>query len=96
MATFISLLSFTEQGARNVKDTLKRAEAFKEAAGKLGLTVQSMHWTMGNYDLVVVIEGNEEAALASLFSTASLGNVRTQTLRAFTADEVKKVIGLMK
>ena len=53
MSTYIVLANFTEQGIRNVKDTLKRAEAFKEAAGKFGVTVKDMYWTLGRYDLVV-------------------------------------------
>lgn len=95
MATFISLISFTDQGARGIKETANRAEAFTAMAGKLGVTVKSLHWTIGQYDLVIETEGPEEAALASLFATAALGNVRTQTLRAFDAAQIKKVIGMM-
>jgi len=95
MATFISLLNFTDQGIRDIKDSPNRAEAFTGMASKLGLTVKSLHWTTGNYDLVVVTEGSDEAAMAALLSAGSLGNVRSQTLRAFSASEIKKIIGLM-
>jgi uncharacterized protein with GYD domain len=95
MATFITLISFTDQGARNIKESPNRAEAFTAMAGKLGVTVKSLHWTVGQYDLVTVTEGSDEAQLAALFTTATLGNVRTQTLRAFSASEIKKVISLM-
>lgn len=95
MATFISLVSFTDQGARGIKDTATRADAFIALAGRLGVTVKSLHWTIGKYDLVIVTEGPEEAAMATLFTTAALGNVRTQTLRAFDADEIKKVVAMM-
>ena len=57
MATYIVLTNFTEQGIRNVKDTVKRAEAFKESAGKFGVTVKDIYWTLGRYDLVVTVEG---------------------------------------
>jgi len=95
MATFITLVSFTDQGARAIKESPNRAEAFTALANKLGVTVKSLHWTIGQYDVVTVTEGTDEAQLAALFSTASLGNVRTQTLRAFNASEIKKVIALM-
>jgi uncharacterized protein with GYD domain len=95
MATFISLITFTDQGIRNVKESPNRAEAFAAMAAKLGLTVKSTYWTAGNYDLVVVTEGNDDAAMAALLSAGSLGNVRSQTLRAYSASEIKKIIGLM-
>jgi uncharacterized protein with GYD domain len=95
MATYISLLNFTDQGIRNVKETTKRAEAFTAMADKLGLKVKSIHWTTGNYDLVVVTEGSDEAAMAALLSVGSLGNVRSQTLRAYSSSEITKIIGMM-
>jgi len=95
MATYISLLNFTEQGARNIKDSPKRAEAFKEMSGKLGVTVKGMYWTMGTHDLVIITEGSDEAVMAGLMATAALGNERTQTLRAYSIDEMKKAIGLI-
>jgi len=95
MATFISLISFTDQGIRNIKESPNRAEAFTGMAAKLGLTVKSIYWTAGNYDLVVVTEGSDEAAMAALLSAGSLGNVRSQTLHAYSASEIKKIIGLM-
>ncbi|MBT2323386.1 GYD domain-containing protein [Variovorax paradoxus] len=95
MATYISLISFTDQGIRSVKESPARAEAFTGLASKLGLAVKSIHWTTGNYDLVVVTEGSDEAAMAALLSVGALGNVRSQTLRAYSAAEIKKIIGMM-
>lgn len=95
MATFISLVNFTDQGIRNVKESPNRAEVFKGLAAKLGLTVKSMYWTSGSYDLVLVTEGTDQAAMATLLSVGSLGNVRSQTLHAYSADEIKKIIALM-
>ncbi|MEJ8815076.1 GYD domain-containing protein [Variovorax ureilyticus] len=95
MATFISLVNFTDQGIRNVKESPNRAEVFKGLAAKLGLTVKSMYWTSGSYDLVLVTEGTDQAAMATLLSVGSLGNVRSQTLLAYSADEIKKIIALM-
>ncbi|OGA33664.1 MAG: GYD family protein [Betaproteobacteria bacterium RIFCSPLOWO2_12_FULL_62_13b] len=95
MATFISLINFTDQGIRNVKDSPQRYEAFMAMAQKLGVTIKSVYYTVGNYDLVVIVEGSDEAATAALLKVGSLGNVRTQTLRAFSLDEMKSIIGKM-
>jgi uncharacterized protein with GYD domain len=93
MATFISLLNFTDQGIRNVKQTLERAQAFREMAGKAGVTVKDIYWTLGDYDVVVVADApSDEAALSVLLGLGSLGNVRTRTLRAFSAEEMKPVV----
>ncbi|MGJ7508242.1 GYD domain-containing protein [Variovorax sp. GT1P44] len=95
MSTYISLVSFTEQGIRSVKESPNRAEAFTAVATKLGLTIKSMHWTSGAYDLVIVTEGGDEATMAALLSVGSMGNVRSETLRAYSKDEFKKIIALM-
>ncbi len=93
MATYIVLANFTEQGIQNVKDTVKRAEAFKEAAGKFGVTVKDLYWTLGRYDLVVTVEGSDDPSVTALgLALGALGNVRTQTLRAFGAGEMKQII----
>lgn len=92
MATFISLVSFTDQGIRSVKDSPKRAEAVKAAAKKLGVTVKEVYWTLGHYDLVVVMEGDDEAVTSTLLKIGSLGNVRSETLRAFSAAEMSRIL----
>jgi uncharacterized protein with GYD domain len=93
MATFISLLNFTDQGIRNIKDSPDRYGAFKAFAEKLGVTVKGFYYTVGHHDMVVIVEGNEEAVTTALLKTGSLGNVRSETLRAFTVDETKRMIG---
>ena len=96
MATYILLANFTEQGIRSVKETLKRAEAFKEAAGKFGVKVKDLYWTLGRYDLVVTVEGPGDQAVTALgLALGSLGNVRTQTLRAFDPGEMKQILDKM-
>lgn len=95
MPAFITLASFTDQGARNIKDSPARFEAFKAAAQAAGVSVQSVHWTTGAYDLVLVLEGPEQAVMAVALKTAALGNVRTTTLRGFTLDEMKKLVAAM-
>jgi uncharacterized protein with GYD domain len=97
MATYIVLANFTEQGIRNIKDTLKRAEAFKEAAGKFGFTVKDLFWTLGHFDVAITLEGAGDLdATALSLTTAAMGNVRTQTLRAFDAGEMKQILDKMR
>jgi uncharacterized protein with GYD domain len=95
MATFISLLNFTDQGIRNVKDSPDRFEAFRAMAENLGVTVKTTYWTVGTYDGVVIVEGPDEVVTSALLKLGSLGNVRSQTLRAFSADEMKRIITKM-
>ncbi len=93
MATYIVLVNYTDQGIRNVKDTTKRADAVRELAKKFGATVREFYWTMGKYDMAVIFEAPDDAAMTSLSLTiASAGNVRTQTMRAFSRDEVNGLL----
>lgn len=96
MVTYISLVNFTDQGARTMKDSTKRAEVAKEAALKFGVHMKEMYWTLGGYDLVVVIDAPDEASyLAFGASLASAGNVRTQSLRAFNKDQMNAAFAKM-
>ena len=96
MATYIVRGNFTDQGIRAVKDTTKRAEAFKAMAKKAGATVKELYWTLGQFDLMTVVEAPDDATLtALLLSAGALGNLRTQSLRAFSADEMGKIVGKM-
>lgn len=95
MATFITLVSFTDQGIKNVKESPDRFEAFKAVAGKMGVAVKSAYYTVGQYDMVIVVEGSEEIATAMMLKVGSLGNVRTQNLRGFSVDEMRQIIGRM-
>ena len=96
MATYVVLAKFTDQGIRNAKESPKRAEAFKEMTKTFGVTVKELVWTQGHYDIVTILEAPDESALMSLnLSLGALGNVRTETLRAFSAAEMTKIIGKM-
>jgi len=93
MATYITLVNFTDQGIRNVKQTTERAKVLSAAATRLGVKVKDTYWTMGAYDAVLVVDApNDEAITALALSAGSLGNVRTQTMRAYSADEMKKIL----
>ena len=94
MATYIVLANFTEQGIRNVKDTTKRADAFKEVARSVGATVKDIYWTLGQFDIVATVEAPDDMAVTALGLTlGKSGNVRTQTLRAFSPAEMTSVLG---
>lgn len=96
MAYFVILANFTDQGVKAIKDTATRAEAFKKMASKSGVKVNTLLWTLGQHDLVVVAEAADDTAATALsLSLAALGNVRTQTMRAFDATEMKAVLGKM-
>jgi uncharacterized protein with GYD domain len=96
MATYILLLSFTDQGIRNVKDSPKRADTFKDMAKKCGATVKDLFWTLGEYDIVAIVEAPDDTSMTALgLSTGALGNVRTQTMRAFTQSDMKTILGKM-
>lgn len=96
MATYITLSNFTDQGIRNVKDSTKRADAVKEAAGKFGAKMTQIYWTLGTHDIVAVIEAPDDmSATAFALAIGMAGNVRTQTLRAFSKSEMNDILGKM-
>jgi len=96
MVTYVVLAKFTDQGVRNAKDSPKRADAYKQMAKTCGVTVKEILWTQGRYDVVTIVDAPDEAAAMSLsLSLGALGNVRTETLRAFSAGEMTKIVGNM-
>ena len=96
MALYVILANFTDQGVRSIKDTPKRAEAFKAMAEKRGVKVHSLLWTLGQHDVITIAEADDDiAATALTLSVAALGNIRTQTLRAFDAADMAKIIAKM-
>lgn len=96
MVAYIVLATFTDQGIRNAKDSPKRAVAFKDMAKTFGVTVKEIMWTQGRYDIVAFIEAPDETSAMSLsLSLGALGNVRTETLRAFSAADMTKILDKM-
>jgi uncharacterized protein with GYD domain len=96
MATFITTMHFTEQGIKAVRDTCARAAGFKATAKKLGVKVTGIYWTLGAFDGMIVLDApNEETAAAALLHLGSLGNIRTQTARAYDPAEMQKIVGLL-
>ena len=96
MATYIILGNFTDQGIRNIKDSPKREDAFRKLCEKMGAKVKDAYRTMGRYDVVAIVDAPNDAAInAILYSLGALGNVRTETLRAFTREETNSALTKM-
>lgn len=93
MPTYISLVSWTDQGIRNVKEAPQRLDAFKKAVETAGGKVNGYYLTMGKYDSVVILElPSDEVAAALVLKGGSQGNVRTETLKAFSENEFRNII----
>jgi len=96
MVTYVVLATFTDQGVKNAKGSPKRAEAFKQMAKTFGVTVKDIFWTQGRYDIVTVVEAPDELSATALnLSLSALGNIRTESLRAFSAAEMTKIVAKM-
>jgi uncharacterized protein with GYD domain len=97
MAKYVSLLQFTDQGVRSVKDTMKRSEAATAEAEKLGIKITNVLWTMGAYDVVVLLEAPDDETIAAFaLKIGSLGNSKTHTLRAFSRGEMEKILARLE
>ncbi|PYL64586.1 MAG: GYD family protein [Verrucomicrobia bacterium] len=97
MAKYVSLLQFTDQGIRNVKDSVKRAAAATAEAEKMGAKVTDAFWTMGAYDVVLLLDSpDDETVSAFSLKLGSLGNVKSQTMRAFRREEMESILAKVK
>ena len=93
MATYIVLGDWTDQGVANFEQTVDRYDTGVSQLEALGVRVKERFWTLGDHDMVSIIDApNDEMLAAALLKLASLGNFRTTTLRAFSADEMRAVI----
>ena len=97
MPHYISLLRYTQQGAAKIKESPARLDAAKKAAEGAKGKIHSWYLTMGKYDAVLISEfPDDESAARFLLSTGALGNISTQTMKAFTEAEYRKIVGAMK
>ncbi len=93
MATYVTLVNWTEQGVKNYKDTADRVDAANEVFAELGGRITDIYWTLGPYDIVTLSEfPDDESATAAALKLGAQGNVRTTTMRAFGRDEIKGII----
>jgi uncharacterized protein with GYD domain len=97
MAMYVSLIQFTDQGIRNIKKTIKRGDAAMADAEKMGVKIVEEFWTMGTYDVVVVVDApNDETMGAFMLKIGSLGNVKSHTMRAFRREEMAGILAKIK
>ena len=93
MATYISLVQFTDKGIQAAKETTERVAEWVAKVESKGVTLKQMYWTLGQYDQVCIFDApDDETAASVLLAADMLGNIRTQTLRAFTASEMEKIL----
>jgi uncharacterized protein with GYD domain len=91
--TYVSLLNWTDQGIRNVRDTLERSSRAEELAQKHGARIEQVYYTVGPYDLIITVEApDDESVTALLLEVGSAGNIRTTTLRAYSREEMSGII----
>ena len=96
MAKYIVLINWTDKGIAEAKDTTNRAKKAQEMAKSLGGTLETLYWTLGRYDIVGIADMPDDESMA-LFGVkvGGLGTVRSETMRAFTADEIGSILGRM-
>lgn len=93
MPLYVGLLNWTEQGVKAVKETIKRSESFRAAAEKAGCKIREVLWTMGPYDAVTVFEAPDDTtASRAAIALGMQGNTRSVTMRAYTKDEMQKIV----
>jgi uncharacterized protein with GYD domain len=97
MATYVSLVRYTEQGIRTIKESPARLDAAKKAFQAAGGEIKQFYLAMGKYDIVIISEGpSDEVAAAMALGLGSLGNIRTETMRVFPEAEFRKIVGSIK
>jgi len=97
MARYVSLIQFTEQGIRNIKDTIKRGDAAIAEAEKMGMKIIEEFWTMGAYDVVVMVDApDDETMSAFMLRIGAVGNVKSHTMRAFRRQEMEGILAKIK
>jgi len=93
MPTYIALINWTQKGIENIKGSPDRLDTWKDAVKQGGCEAKSFFMTLGDYDLVTVVEAPDDETYARLtLAVAALGNIRTKTLRAFTEEEYRRII----
>ncbi len=93
MNRYLILANFTDQGIKGIKDTTKRAKGFRDLATKMGASIDDIYWTLGQYDVVLIMTApNDETVTSILLKAGSLGNLKSQTLRAFDEQEMEAIL----
>jgi uncharacterized protein with GYD domain len=93
MATYTVLYKFTPEGAKNIRDTVKRTGRIRQANARAGFKVRDVFWTQGPYDMLAIVEApSEEAMMGAMMNVVGAGNVTSTTMRAFDATEMSRIM----
>ena len=93
MATYVILYTYTTEGAKNIRESVKRAGRIRQQNARVGFTVKDVYWTQGSYDMVAIVDApSEEAMMGAMMNVVSAGNVTSLTMRAFDAVEMSRVL----
>ena len=93
MATYVILYTFTPEGAKNIRESIKTAGRVRQQNARIGFTIKDMYWLQGSYDMVAIVDApSEEAMMGAMMNVVSAGNVTSVTMRAFDAIEMSRVL----
>lgn len=93
MATYVILYTYTAEGAKNIRESVKRAGRIRQQNARVGFTVKDVYWTQGSYDMVAIVDApSEEAMMGAMMNVVGAGNVTSLTMRAFDAVEMSRVL----
>jgi uncharacterized protein with GYD domain len=93
MATYVILYTYTAEGAKNIRESVKRAGRIRQQNARVGFTVKDVYWTQGSYDMVAIVDApSEEAMMGAMMNVVGAGNVTSVTMRAFDAVEMSRVL----
>ncbi len=93
MATYVILYTFTPDGAKNIRDSIKTAGRVRQQNARVGFTIKDVYWLQGSYDMVAIVDApSEEAMMGAMMNVVSAGNVTSVTMRAFDAVEMSRVL----
>jgi uncharacterized protein with GYD domain len=93
MATYVVLYTFTPDGAKNIRDSIKTAGRVRQLNARIGFTIKDVYWLQGAYDMVAIVDApSEEAMMGAMMNVVSAGNVTSVTMRAFDAMEMSRVL----
>ena len=93
MATYVVLYRFTPDGAKDIRDSIKRAGRIRQANARVGFKIQQVYWLQGDYDMIAIVEApSEEAMMGAMLNVVSAGNVSSTTMRAFDSTEMGRIL----
>ena len=93
MATYVVLYNFTAEGAKGIRESIRRAGRVRQDNARVGFKIKEIYWLQGNYDMMAIVDApSEEAMMGAMLNVVSAGNVSSTTMRAFDAMEMSKIL----